>query len=58
MKERDLLRDLGENKMTILKWLLWKWGVDWVQKAGDRTSWPVFVTMVIHIWVQKMVVYF
>jgi hypothetical protein len=44
-KARDHLRDPGVYGMIILKQILEKWGVEWIQ---GRTQWRAFVNTVLN----------
>jgi len=45
LKERHHLEDIDVDGRIILKWILKKYGVDWIQLAQDRVQWWVLVNI-------------
>jgi urocanate hydratase len=53
MNGRNHLGYLGIDGRIILKWILKKQVVDWIQLAQDRVQWQALGTMVMNLGFHK-----
>jgi hypothetical protein len=44
---------LGVDGRIILKWILWKKGLEWIHMGKDRDLWRAFVNMVMNLRVPR-----
>jgi hypothetical protein len=48
-KRRNYLGDVGVYGRIILKWILKRWGLEWIQLAQNKVQWWDFVNAVMHL---------
>jgi hypothetical protein len=53
VRKFDNLGDLNIDAKIILRWVLRKWGVDWIQLAQDRAEWWALMDTVINHMFRK-----
>jgi hypothetical protein len=49
LRERDHLEDLYVDVLIILKWMIKKWGTDWIELAQDRDRCRALVNAVMKL---------
>lgn len=48
-KERDCLRSVSIDDRIVSKWILRKWGGDWIHLAQGRETWQAAVNTVMNL---------
>jgi hypothetical protein len=48
LRKRDHWKDPGFDGRIILRWIVRKWGMDWIELAQDRDRWRALVNTVMN----------
>jgi hypothetical protein len=52
LRERGHLGGTGVDGRIVLRWILRKWAMDWIELAQDRDRWRALVNAVMNLRVQ------
>jgi hypothetical protein len=50
VRKGDHSEDRGVDGRIILKWILEKWGMDWIDLVLDRDRWRAVVNTLMNPW--------